>query len=607
MTHLTPVIDQANSLARDTQEALRPSFDGLSRYTISPEQNADLTGRVHALAERIREAGALDADRAEALKILDRAIPNTAHLDGRICFNLLNPFNPPSPPCRAYGETASYMQIPFVDNYGYGGAPRNIIRLDPRLHAEAIPQIVRDQVGFDPANTDLFFLLEGSVEPDLISGEHGGHHFARESRELLVKFHHVIFRDDPKWCDKKAFVPMGAFPLYGARGAQFWPIPINKLEHMEIYAHPGGNMMLYSPDGAHLEVDIDIPYSVFWIAAQYGGRACIAKVVCRNPLRGTSAAIERLFDAKNHCRNLADFKCQLLAVEPQLREELNRQFDPLARALTSGTAPDIERAFAALPRTYQENIYKQIWILKGCPRDVHPDFGRASFENEVSLAAHYHASNADKLRAVAQIQEDIIHELIQSQISMLSPFSARRIEPTREAEALAPRLPSAALETDRTAARVDALRLSEGRGGGAAPPSAILAHSPEALARTVDKSAITPSSAVAVRELRFEMKTVYLIHSPGLGRRIELRGGFPEGSGESLRINRRELTWAQGINMECIGDDEGVALWQTPVEIPSIPRFSFKFVVVDSDGRELYWLPEENIPITKYEQSFLRF
>lgn len=588
--------DQATSLLAAATR-LAPSGE------IPLEEKTRLIESINTLAERIRESGALNEDKTNALRLLDQAIFNTG-FPGRFHFNLMDPFNLPAPICKAYGDYPVYMQIPFVDCYMFAVVSRSVARIDPRVHAESIPQTLRDQVGFDPANTDFFFLFESATNADSIQGDHGGYHFERESREVLVRFHHVVFRDETKGCDKKVYVPMGAFPLYGARQAQFWPIPIDHLEPMEVYAHPRDDIMLYSPDGAHLELDTDIPYSVFWIAGQHGGRTCLAKVICKNRGGVYSPAIERLFEAQSGCDTLDDFKRQLSAAEPFLRRELAEQFDPLVRALESGAEADIEAAFAALPRTYQENIYKQIWLLKGSPRDVHANFGRASFENDASLPAPYHASTEDKLRAVALIQEDVINELIHSQIAMLSLRSVRRILPARE-PAAAPAASGGgsshplATTSDRTAARVDTLRPCGG--AGSRPEAVVPRLPPAALTRPLDTPRIAPSSTPSSQAPPFEMKTIYLTHSPGVGRKIELRGGFPDGSGKTLKIRGRELTWEHGIDMECTAEEEGTALWETSVEIPSIPDFSFKFVVVDADGKELYWLPEENISITTYD------
>jgi hypothetical protein len=431
------------------------------------------------------------------------------------------------------------------------------VRLDPRIHGEAIPQAVRDQIGFDPAHTDLFFLLEDSSLTEDVQEGYSGYHYPRASKEFLIKFHHFVFREEAGPCDKKYDVPMGAFPLYGTRKANFWPIAIDHLEPMEVYAHPSESMMLYSPNNAHLQLDTDLPFAIFWIAAHHHGRSCIAKVICRHRDSAVSPALKRLFEVKKGCNHIADLKHRLLAIEPQLRAELEAQFAPFIRTLARKEAHEMEKAFEALPLSYRENIYKQLWIIKGRP-SVHSDFGKASFDNDPSLSADYHASFADKVRAVELMKEDIVNELIHSQITLFSPLPMYKMAPT-EAK-------------DR-----------------ASPSSS----------HPLDKA----KQGVA----HFEMKKVYLVHSPGLGKKIELRGGFPEGSGRTLKINGQELSWSQGISMECSGSDEGLAFWESPFEIPSIPGFSFKFVVTDETGKVLYWLPKDNIEITGYDQSPLVF
>ncbi|MBS0621152.1 MAG: hypothetical protein JSS61_06810 [Verrucomicrobia bacterium] len=291
----------------------------------------------------------------------------------------------PTPLCPFYNK----LRLPTFSNYGVIAANITSIRLDPSA-IRFVPRAVLDAAGtLSEKEVDLFLTVtEGPVEN--LCTHPWAHPYALPGDDVTTD------------------IPMGIFPEWGFSRAQAGaPVAVNGIAPMRVHSHHG----LYSPNNAHLQFH-GSPCGTTWAVTAHTHRIALTKMVALPPGRETEHPIATaLREARRGCRHLSDYLAKLENVRGAIDETLK----PLVDAITSQDVPDLN----LLPTSIQHLIFKHTWTLHGEPRDIHCDFGRASFLRDPSLDPAHYSNEEQRLNAIFSAAEELKALLVDSQIDLL--------------------------------------------------------------------------------------------------------------------------------------------------------------------------------------------
>jgi hypothetical protein len=397
-----------------------------SDASLTPADKNAADAQIQAIAlDLIHDPKIPQRDREEGLALLRRAFVNTYKLsDARLYVNLLHRKDDPAGPCRPYPKN---FCDPFIASYNMGDATSSLIaRVSFDLCKKVIPKEIIDALTKDLSSDQIqvFFNVgsKSALGYETVHGNYSGHYYAKETQELLVKFHRWIFPDCVPGADHKKFPSVGVFPSIGFYPGQHWPAPINHFKPMEVYAHGAHDFMLYSPNDCHIAIDRAAPYGACWVAARDGNRVCIAKMIvnvandkaCRN-----FPEFNDYFSLATGCRNLDEYTEKLKAKAPSIDKRCYHIFAPIAQAIQDDDEIAFKTLFDDLPYTFQQAIYKNIWQVKGSPLGIHDDFGRLSFEGSANLKQEHIATKEEKINAIIATHRQIYDDLIEAPLHLL--------------------------------------------------------------------------------------------------------------------------------------------------------------------------------------------
>jgi hypothetical protein len=299
----------------------------------------------------------------------------------------------PTPICQAYKS----LRVPTVSTYHFISVNTTVIQLD-RSALKYIPESISKTID-DLSNKQVDLLLT------VIDGR-----LCSNAKPLNLVTHpwthcHARSGDDVK-CD----VNMGIFPEVGfQKCTETGSVSFGELSPMQVHAHPGGDIMLYSPNNAHFEPIPDSPFGVCWSAAQKDGRVVITKMLVlfdyNHPI------CEGLLTSIRNGKTLTAYLEELEKVQKPIQETFRHVIN-----LFENADPTIAIAnFRQLPPAFQYGIFKQAWILKGSPCGIHGDFGKASFEGDPSLNKEWHCTSEECAQAIRNYVKELNHILCVSQ------------------------------------------------------------------------------------------------------------------------------------------------------------------------------------------------
>ncbi len=376
---------------------------------LKKEQKIDVEFEINRFARVIIESPLGKKDREELFDRLLRVRDLTIHhfpVNGlKVTCLFLNTIQnvPPSPLCPAYNKLA----FPTISTYNTIGNNFVCIRLDPKALA-LVPGRVLEKAGS----------LEGK-EVDLLYTVVHGEFYQNQKRSLNNNVHpwahiHALPGDDTA-CD----VNMGIFPEIGLEKANVpGAVAFNHLSPMNVHVHPrsgtngGKGNMDYSPDNAHFNLVPGSPFSVDWSVMQKDNRVAITKRVVL--FDETHPICQAIINSIYGCRDLLDHINRLEGVA----QAIDTTLIPVSEAFAYDD-PDAMRMFHHLPTAFQHGIYYQAWAAFDHPLNIHPDFGRASFENDNGLAEQYHCTNNQRAVIVNNFSAYLHGLLVDSQRDLL--------------------------------------------------------------------------------------------------------------------------------------------------------------------------------------------
>lgn len=329
-------------------------------------------------------------------------------------FNTINPG-----PVTTHNTGYNLLVAPCLSRYVQQTPIRGLIRLSNEALKEAPKELI-DSLGAD---------LQGKNVDIFLTYLDGRNLLARDTRDhysiINLCLHSWLYPDLQKNQERKEYPRAGIFPVYAceAQGNQGDDVCVGGLKHQEVYAHPNGHLMLFSPDNMQFLTDKNYPFSIFWTAAQHGDRVLISKIVCITQ-RGQSyfnsdkekSCINTIRNATTNCPNLEEF---LVRMERGVREELQEKLDPIVQAYEKNSHKGDE-LFEKLEPWHQHGCYKQAWIIQGQPMDGGPEFGNMSFNNLPKLNTKFHCTNAQKAECLRNHIQEVLEILVVSQKRLVS-------------------------------------------------------------------------------------------------------------------------------------------------------------------------------------------
>ena len=302
----------------------------------------------------------------------------------------------PTPTCAAYNRLCA----PTLSDYHRPGSHIALITLDAAA-LQYVPQEVQRVAGdLSGKRVDLFWMMID------------GRHLRSIDRPVNLVTHlwaypHLIPHDDVG-----QDVNMGICPEIGFQGStRPGAIALHHMGPMRVHAHPNGGLTacLYSPDNAHFEIVPGSLFGILWAVCQKEGRIALTKMVVifdyDNPISAS------LLHATKKCASLDDHLIRL----PAVAESIDGYLAPLISAICDARP----EAIVTLPLAFQNGVFKEVWILKGSPCDIHDDFGRLSFLADAALDARHHCDLETRLEAVTRFSAHLKHLLCDSQVDLL--------------------------------------------------------------------------------------------------------------------------------------------------------------------------------------------
>ncbi len=362
----------------------------------TPAVILDLDIRINELAREVLSDPTL-SDRVRKDQLLQLgslrplSIVNTAHISEHLALNTVYNASP-SPLCQAF----KHFTTPTITNYGMIGTRISTIKLELTNLTCLPPEIQRELGHTRLKDIDYYHVVvDGRAFPQ--SHE--------EKTRLNFSTHCWVHQDARPGDDRVHDVHMGLYPIIGiypAAGTD--AIALESLKSLRVHSHPRSKEdpeMLYSPNNAHFDIYSESPFYAFWGLVKKEGRWCVTQMISIDTRTGNPIA-KALWEAHRNCNDLKTHIEKLRAVS----ETINAYFNA--------------NAFDELPRAFKDGIYKEMWILKGQPRDIHPHFGRLSFHQDPLLAPQHHAQDEDRVNAIALFREDLKEMLVTSPIHLLT-------------------------------------------------------------------------------------------------------------------------------------------------------------------------------------------
>ena len=329
-------------------------------------------------------------------------------LTGNVLFLNLIQDVAPTPICPAYNK----MQFPTVTTYGNIGSNISCMRLDPK-GLEFVPRTVLEQAGpLDGKQVDLLWTaIDGRFYHFNRSLNHSSHAWAHR--------HALPGPEKNPDSDISFDVDVGLFPEIGYEKAnEAGAIAINQISPMKVHVHadyrnraPKASDMLYSPDNSHFEVIPGTPFGIDWSVMKKDDRVAITKrLVIFDYTHPICTALLNSIRRKEFHEHLQDLKT--------VPNAISLTFDHVIKAFEENQQAAMD-TFHQLPLAFQYGIYREAWLSFDSPVGLHGDFGRASFENQPTLNASSHCSNARRAEAVRAFCKRLESLLVESQLQLL--------------------------------------------------------------------------------------------------------------------------------------------------------------------------------------------
>lgn len=399
--------------------------DGVVAYRIAPQEDVrlKLELKINKLARVVLSSPHLEGREAILNQLkLARAelLPNlSGYVAGNLQLNLVQSIKP-TPICPAYYK----IEVPTVSTYHVIGSNIESVRLDGSA-INAFPQSLRDRMGdLSRHKVDLFFTaIDGRPFKDI-------DHVARGPMNLSLHtwaHPHAHPGDDVHQYPETTLLPI--MGVQRAPAEQINPrhhdrprvdsVPFDGLRRFDVHAHMGGGAvqaqnMLFSPDNIHFNLVPGSPFAIFWSGAKLDHRACMTKMLVildyDDPI--CQALVNSIRGAPNLLSHLESLQGVVDAID--------HYFDPIIDEFETGDPVLAMQQYARLPEMYKKGIHIETWKLHQQPMGVHPDFGRVSFENDLTLAAERHSSNHQRAQALTAFKESLKQTLANSQAEMFT-------------------------------------------------------------------------------------------------------------------------------------------------------------------------------------------
>jgi hypothetical protein len=324
----------------------------------------------------------------------------------------------PSPLCPAYNT----LSFPTVTTYDHIGWNISCMRLDPKAMS-FVPPLVLEQAGpLQDKQVDLLWTaIDGRFYQFNRSLNHATHawthrHALPGPEKIPGPNHSEIENGDS---NVHFDVDVGLFPEIGYEKANdAGAIAINRISPMHVHTHAPARLnnvkpedMLYSPDNSHFRAIAGTPFGIDWSVMKKDDRVAITKRLVifdyDHPIcKALLSSIRDCSDLNEHLQGLKG-----------VPHTIQQTFSPVIEAFETGQ-PGAMALFHRLPLAFQYGIFRETWLSFNSP-NVHGDFGRASFENQESLARNFHCSNAKRGEILRSFCGRLEHLLVESQFQLL--------------------------------------------------------------------------------------------------------------------------------------------------------------------------------------------
>lgn len=349
-----------------------------------------------------------------------KLLPNlSGFVDGNLQLNLIQSIKP-TPICPAYNK----IEVPTVSTYHVIGANIETVRLDKQA-LDAVPQSLMKRMGdLSHHEVDLFFTA--------IDGRPFYKIDHNISGPMNLSLHTWAHPHAHPGDDVHQHPETTLFPIMGIQRApdnQINPrhdkhprvdaVPFDNLKRFRVHAHLGkgavsAQNMLFSPDNIHFNLIPGSPFALFWSGAKLEKRACMAKILVildyTDPIcKALLASIRGTPTLHSHLEKLEG-----------VAKAIDAYFDPIIQEFDAGNSIQGMQLYQALPEMYKKGIHIATWQLHDKPMEIHPDFGKVSFENDGSLSVERHCNDHQRAQALRMLKDNLKDMLVHSQAMMFN-------------------------------------------------------------------------------------------------------------------------------------------------------------------------------------------
>ena len=351
----------------------------------------------------------------------------------------------PTPAVTPMNEFFSDLQVPGLSTYNVIATNIACVRMPQsslsHMHAD-VRQLARS---FHPAMLDVFFVVvDGRVLQDNITANrpiniiphrwvhdhlrHGGHAASRV--RMVIKSplgvspshhqgHAVPFTNEglvstalEVYSHENDHGPIPTVPQ--ADGAPAAPVFVRE------------RVALYSPNNCWFHIIPGSPFASFTLCVfAHEGRACICTMLvlidfedafCKHVVTALRSApslpsLHHLVHAFEEA--VAAVRASTHSIAAKGQELLASS----ALAVPADQDPLLARSMARfnllklLPANVRNNVFHFAWVVKGCPQNVHLDFGRMSIYCSRELDADQHCTMAQVLQCIQLSADELVHNL----------------------------------------------------------------------------------------------------------------------------------------------------------------------------------------------------